>query len=65
MLGLYSPVSNYSLLSLLKKEPFTAPGQTSTPRSGAGKKQVPCRKIRRGQRVVVRSDEDGFYYPGK
>lgn len=60
MLGLYSPVSNYSLLSLMKDE---VPS-TSRPSRAAGKQRVPCRNLRRGQKVVVRSEDDGLYYPG-
>lgn len=61
VLGLYSPVSNYSLLSLMKDQlPSTFPSRSRT----AEKRRVPCRKLRRGQKVVVRSEDDGLYYPG-
>jgi hypothetical protein len=70
VLGLYSPASNFSLLSVMKdKPPSTFPRGRAGPKIAwssktSGKLAIPCRKIRRGQRVVVRSEDDGFYYPG-
>lgn len=69
MVGLYSPVSDYSLVSLMKDRfspqphrPYTLPLSSSRT---APKRQVPFRKLRKGQRVVVREELDGLYYPGQ
>lgn len=61
VVGLYSPASEYSLFSLTLDRSTS----TRTPFSSTKKKKQFCRRFRNGQRVAVRPEDDGFYYPGK
>ena len=71
-ISLFSPTSSSSLIELLDQlelhtatpSPSPSPRLRSTCSSPAAKKPCPMRQNLRSQKVIARSSEDGFYYPG-
>ena len=67
-ISLFSPTSSSSLIELLDQLEFhtavTPSPRTRSTQSPATKKPRPMRQNLRSQKVIARSNEDGFYYPG-
>ena len=67
-ISIFSPTSSNSLIELLDqlelRSATPSPRPSKTTPTPASKKTKPVRQNLRSQKVIARSCEDGFYYPG-